>query len=299
MLVVFIMLNDGGMRSGNMPLEIQEKVDRLLQEFTAIVDSTTEDRHLQRGIVRSQLPCSMVAILDKESLFIAGQFSTQTRFATYINTPESKWPIQKINSSAQWEFGFEDAFVIQFPSVLLDQGTDQRHDELEKKASEYIESEFNRFIGLLSLLRTRPIFGPAPSAIEGQTALLLMPIDEDRKRNYDTIEKAADESGLIIDLAGDIREGRSVVRDLWISLNKARVVIADLTGPDPGVMYVLGIAHAVGKATILISPQGSNYLVDIPKTQLIEYEDSNEGRTVLEQELSRILSSMMQPIEEP
>ncbi|MGA9097632.1 MAG: hypothetical protein WB392_01725 [Methanotrichaceae archaeon] len=292
------MLNDGEMRSGNMPLELQEKADLLLQEYMAIVDSTTEDRHLQRGIVRSQLPCSMVAILDKESLFIVGQFSTQTRFYTYIYTPESIWPLQKINSSAQWEFGFEDPFVIRFPAGLLDQKTEQRHEELAKIASEHIDSEFSRFIGLLSLLRTRPIFGPAALAIESQLALLLMPIDENGRRNYDVIVKAAEESGMIIDMAGDIREGRSVVRDLWISLNKARVVIADLTGPDPGVMYGLGIAHTVGKETILISPQGSNYLTDIPKTQVIEYEDRDESRTVLEQELFRILSSIMQPVEE-
>jgi len=292
------MFNDGGMRSGNMSLELQEKADLLLQEFIAIVNSTTDDRHLQRGIVRSQLPCNTVAILDKESLFIIGQFSTQTRFSSYIYTPESKWSLQKINSSAQWEFGFEDPFIIQFPSGLLDQKTNQRHEELGKIASEYIDSEFNRFIGLLSLLRTRPIFGPAPAVMESQSALLLMPIGESERRNYDTIAKAADESRMALNLAGDIREGRSIVRDLWISLNKARVVIADLTGPDPGVMYGLGIAHTVGKETILISPQGSNYLKDIPKTQMIEYEDSDEGRTVLEQELFSILSSIMQPIEE-
>lgn len=292
------MLNDRGMRSGNMPLELQEKADLLLKEFMAIVDATTEDRHLQRGIVRSQLPCSMVAILDKESLFIVGQFSTQTRFSNYIYTPESIWPLQKIKSSAQWEFGFEDPFIIRFPAGLLDQKTEQRREELSMIASEHIDSEFSRFIGLLSLSRTRPIFGPAALSVESQLALLLMPIDERGRRNYDTITKAAEESGMIIDLAGDIRDGRSVVRDLWISLNKARVVIADLTGPDPGVMYGLGIAHTVGKETILISSQGSNYLTDIPKTQVIEYEDSDEGRAVLEQELFRILSSIMQPIEE-
>ncbi|MFB3764783.1 MAG: hypothetical protein ACE14P_05980 [Methanotrichaceae archaeon] len=292
------MLNNAGMRSGNMPLELQEKVDKQLQEFMAIIDATTEDRHLQKGIVRSQLPCSMVVILDKESLFVAGQFSTRNRFSTYIYTPESVWSRQKINSSAQWEFGFEDPFIILFPAGLLDQKTDQRYEELKKIANEHIDSEFSRFIGLLSLLRTRPIFGPAPPAIENQLALLLMPINEDGRKNYNTIVKAARESGMITDTAEDIRVGRSAVRELWISLNKARIIIADLTGPDPGVMYGLGIAHTVGKETILISPQGSNYLVDIPKTQVIEYEDSDEGRMVLEQELFRTLSSIMQPIEE-
>ncbi len=284
------------MRSGNMPTELSEKVDKLLGEFMAYVDSTTEDRHLQRGIVRSQLPCSMAAILDKDHLFIAGQFSTAGRFSTYIYTPEASWTLQKVNSSAQWEFGFEDPFIIRFPLNLLDQSTDQGREALERIASEHVNSEFERFIGLLSLLKTRPIFGPVPPAIESNLAFLLMPQSDAIRRNYEAIANAVEASGMVLDAAGDIREGKSVVREMWISINQARVVIADLTGPDPGVMYGLGLAHTVGKNTILISPQGSKYLTDIPKTEVIECEDSDAGRANLEQELSEILSTMLEPI---
>jgi hypothetical protein len=292
------MRNDGLTRSGDMPPELQEKVDRLLYEFTVIVDSMTEDRRLQRGIVRSQLPCSTVAILDKKSLFIAGQFRTENRFATYIYTPEFTWPIQKVKSSAQWEFGFEDPFVIQFPAGLLDQEADQRHDELLMVASEHIDSEFNRFIGLLSLLRTRPVFGPAPPAIESNLVLLLMPQDEAARENFTIISKAVEEIGMNLEVAKDIRGGRSAVREMWVSINQARVVVADLKDTDPGVMYGLGIAHTVGKETILLSPQGSMYLIDIPKTQMIEYEDSDDGRASMGQEISDILCSMTRLIEE-
>jgi hypothetical protein len=292
------MRNDGLIRSGNMPPELMEKVDRLLDEFMAIVDSTTKDRHLQRGIVRSQLPCSMVAILDKESLFIAGQFRKENGFSTYIYTPEFSWPIQKVNSSAQWEFGFEDPFVIQLPARLLDKDAHQRHKELLKLASEHIDSEFSRFIGLLSLLRTRPIFGPAPPAIESNLVFLLMPQDEGARGNYNAIANAIEESGMNLDVAKDIREGRSSVREMWVSINQARVIIADLTGTDPGAMYGLGIAHTIGKETILLSPQGSEYLVDIPRAQMIEYEDSDDSRAAMVQEISDILGSMMRRIEE-
>jgi hypothetical protein len=292
------MRNDGLMRSGNMPPELMEKVDRLHDEFMAMVDSTTKDRHLQRGIVRSQLPCSMVAILDKENLFIAGQFRTENRFSTYIYTPEFSWPIQKVNSSAQWEFGFEDPFVIQITARLLDQDAHQRHDELLKLASEHIDSEFDRFIGLLSLLRTRPIFGPAPPAIESNLVFLLMPQDEGAKGNYNAIANAVEERGMNLEVAKDIRDGRSAVREMWISINQARVIIADLAGTDPRVMYGLGIAHTIGKETVLLSPQGSMYLVDIPRTKMIEYEDSDDGRAAMSQEISDILGSMMRQIEE-
>ena len=78
---------------------------------------------------------------------------------------------------------------------------------------------------------------------------------------------------------------------MWYSLNQAAVIIADLTGTDAGVMYGLGIAHTLGKETILIHPQGSKYLTDIPRTYRIEYEDSNVGRAKLEEQLSEMLRS--------
>ena len=76
------------------------------------------------------------------------------------------------------------------------------------------------------------------------------------------------------------------------------MIIADLTGTDACVMYGLGIAHTLGKETILIHPQGSKYLTDIPRTYGIEYEDSIVGRAKLEEQLSQMLSSMLASVVE-
>lgn len=85
---------------------------------------------------------------------------------------------------------------------------------------------------------------------------------------------------------------------MWALINEARIVIADLTGPDPGVMYCLGVAHAVGKETILISPKGSEYLSDIPKVLMIEYEDNEGGLIKLMQDLSLKLKELLEPMED-
>jgi hypothetical protein len=285
-------------RSGTMPNDLQEMVDNLLDEFMIAIDNLTEERHLQKGIARSQLPCSMVAILDKEHLFIIGQFRPEARFSSYIHTPESVWSNDKIKSSAQWEFGFEDPFIIEFPISILHEDVIQRREGLIYSAGQHIDAEFNRFVGLLSLFRTRPIFGPAPAATESQTALLLLPSDQVSNKNYNSIVKAVHSNGIIAEDAGDIRNGRSAVKDLWVSINQARAIIADLTGSDPSVMYGLGIAHTIGKETILIFPQGSNYLIDMPRTQKIEYMQNDEERIVLETELTEILKDMLQLVTE-
>ena len=279
-----------------MPPELQAKVDRLIEEFMAVVDAISEDRHLQKGIARSQLPGSMVVILDKEKLSILAQIRSENRFASYFYNPNVTLTSQQAANSAQWEFGLEDPYIIQFPASLLEQSPLRRHSGLEKVASEHIDQEFERFVGLLSLVRTRPIFGQAPLAVDAGSVFLLLPQDEALKKSCEAILKATEAHGLAVNEAEDIRNGKSAVREMWLSLNRAAIIIADLTGADAGVMYCLGIAHTLGKETILVQPQGSKYLTDIPRTHRMEYGNSKAGRARLEEELWEMLRSMLQPI---
>ncbi len=283
---------------GNMPPDLQDKAKMLIEEFMAVVDAMAESRHLQKGIARSQLPSSMVVVLDKENLSILAQIRSENRFAGYFYNPNITLTPQSAVNSAQWEFGLEDPYVIQFPASMLDQSSEQRRSGLEKIASGHIDSEFERFVGLLSLMRTRPIFGQATPAVDVRSALLLMPQDDAPKKSGDAILEVIRALGLAAYEADDIRNGKSAVHETWFSINRAAIIIADLTGADPGVMYGLGIAHTLGKETVLVYPQGSRYLVDIPRTHRIEYEESTEGRTRLKEQLSDMLRSMMQPVAE-
>jgi hypothetical protein len=262
----------------------------------ALVDALVEDRHLQKGIARSQLPCSVAAIVDRDHLNVIAQFRPENRFFTYIYKPYMAISSQKAKTSGQWEFGFEDPFVIQIPTLLLDESSEQRQQELQKIASDHIDSEFLRFQGSVSLLRGRPIFGPSPPVANARLALILLSSGQSKEENYEAILRAVETCGAEASLPEDIRSGKAAVRDLWESINESRIVIADLTGPDPGVMYALGMAHAIGKDTVLIYPKGSKYLVDIPRTNGIEYEDSDSGRERLKIDLTKLLVKMVEPL---
>ena len=275
-----------------MPPELRERVDRIAEEFMAIVDRLVDERHLQKGIARIQLPCSMVFILEAQWLYILGQFRMENRITGYYNRPDKSLTLQKVASNAKWEFGFDDAFVIQLPADLLEKSTEERKSSLQEIASKHLDAEFLRLAQLLNLIRTRPIFGQATQPVQPGSLLLLLAGDEAARMNAASILRAIGASGLAGDEAEDIRSGKSAVRDLWRSINQAALIIADLTGADPQVMYALGIAHTLGKDPILIHPQGSKYLIDIPKTQSIEYEDSIQGREKLEEQISETLRSM-------
>ncbi|MDD1722532.1 MAG: hypothetical protein LUQ15_03485 [Methanothrix sp.] len=291
------MLNDKSrMRGGDMEAELSARVDGLLDEFMAKVDAMTGERHLQRGIARSQLPSSIVAILDRQNLTILGQFRLENRTASYFYRPDMALSGQQAAQSAQWEFGFDDPFIIQFPAILMDQNAPDRRAALEAIAGKHIDSEYQRLEEKLSLMRHRPIFGPVAEPVMAKTLLLLRPEDGGQPEIENAISSALSACNLAYEDAPDIRSGRAAVREMWRSINYAAVILADLTGADPQVMYGLGMAHTLGKETVLIYPQGSSYLNDLPGAERIEYEDSDAGRSKLAEELADVLGRALAPI---
>jgi chaperonin GroEL len=97
--------------------------------------------------------------------------------------------------------------------------------------------------------------------IDPTSCFVLMPFDE-AHREYFTgiIQPAAREAGLTAIKADDIYGTSPIIQDIWNRIWRARAVIADVTGRNPNVNYELGICHALGVPTVLITQR----LTDVP-----------------------------------
>jgi len=63
------------------------------------------------------------------------------------------------------------------------------------------------------------------------------------------------------------------VSDIWQLINKAGLIIADITIHNANVYYELGIAHALGKETVLIRRlNGDKTPLDIVLWRYFEYD---------------------------
>lgn len=60
------------------------------------------------------------------------------------------------------------------------------------------------------------------------------------------------------------------------SILKAQIVIVNINGRNPNVFYELGIAHALGKKTIIISKFGEELPFDIQSKNIILYKNLEE-----------------------
>src|SRR5271165_3195093 len=85
--------------------------------------------------------------------------------------------------------------------------------------------------------------------------------------------------------ADDFFGTNSIMRDIWSAIHAARVVVADCTGRNPNVFYEIGLAHAIGKQTILISQSRDDIPFDIQHLRTIHYEYTAPGMKAFERTL--------------
>jgi hypothetical protein len=295
------MFHKGGARmvGGNLPGDLTTKVNTLLDEFLECTNSEVRARQLRSAVVRSMLPCSVSIILDAATMWVAAQKQAGMPSTNTLDFRQQKFPAEEILTAAKWEFGFDDPFVVAFPAMLLDQPTNQRKHALEAIAKSHIESELQRVNSEMNTIQINPIFGPAQYKVDGRLAFVLMPFTDPLTEIYQTLIKPTVENsrfGLVCKRADDIKSNRAIIQDIWKSICEARVIIADMTNLNPNVMYELGIAHTLGKETILLyqhSETEIKFPFDLSHIRRIEYDNTVPGARALEQDLLLTLENVI------
>lgn len=105
--------------------------------------------------------------------------------------------------------------------------------------------------------------------------------------------------GLRCERADDIYGISGIMQSVWESINRAQVIIADLTERNPNVFYELGIAHTLGKPVIMITQSMDYVPFDLRHLRCVVY-DFKPGRiqkfeVILEKTIKTILSTSSGP----
>lgn len=86
----------------------------------------------------------------------------------------------------------------------------------------------------------------------------------------------------------------SIVSNILEELEMAEIIIADLTGLNPNVLYELGIAHVRCDSVVLLSPKGQQLPFNLSSIRCIFYLDLNtrKGRRDLATRLGNTLDAL-------
>jgi hypothetical protein len=86
-----------------------------------------------------------------------------------------------------------------------------------------------------------------------------------------------------------------ILDDIISAVNDSAIVIADISGRNPNVLYELGMAHILKrKQTIMVTHDGYDDIpFDICHFRTIQYKDTIDGKVVFEETLRKTFSSLL------
>ncbi len=130
------------------------------------------------------------------------------------------------------------------------------------------------------------------------TCFILMPFSEPFNRYFSAvINPAVEAAGLQAIRADSLYGPTNVMQDIWDGIKKARVLIAELTTRNPNVMYELGIAHAMGKAVVLITQNINDVPFDLRTIRCIVYDTVNpDWASNLQQDITRFIEAVLKDV---
>lgn len=105
------------------------------------------------------------------------------------------------------------------------------------------------------------------------TCFVMMPFGEWFDRYYQEIYvPAIKDAGFEPVRADELFTTGSVVEQIWEQIEKAKLLLADLSGKNPNVFYELGLAHAAKKPVIFTAGQLEDVPFDLRHLRVIIYD---------------------------
>ncbi len=133
-----------------------------------------------------------------------------------------------------------------------------------------------------------------PEKIESTLVSAMMPFHLSFNDVYTQLQSTAESVGLQCRRADDIWENPVVIQDVVSLIDQSKIVICDCTGRNPNVFYEIGIAHTLGRETILITQSESDIPFDLRHLRFVTYLNNGEGLDELGKKLLSRLNSLIQ-----
>jgi len=137
------------------------------------------------------------------------------------------------------------------------------------------------------------IFGSSTFTLDSQLCFVIMPFTDSLQPIYeDSIRPIVMAAGLRCERADDVRGVGLITWDIWERINRARFLIADLSGLNANVFYELGLAHALSKDVVLITQSMDFVPFDVKGLRCICYDATHRGTQKLERQLTETIAAL-------
>ena len=154
------------------------------------------------------------------------------------------------------------------------------------------------FVGSFDRSRSmvvEPSFSIPDAANQKIDVFVLMPFKADMLPVYeDHVKPICASMGLTARRADDFFTAHSVVQDIWKAIVSARSIVADCTDRNPNVFYEIGLAHTIGKPTVLLTQRAEDIPFDLRHLRYIEYQLTPRGMKEFEVTFKETLRNVLE-----
>jgi uridine kinase/nucleoside 2-deoxyribosyltransferase len=124
-------------------------------------------------------------------------------------------------------------------------------------------------------------------------AFVLIPFKDEYQQLYEAVlEPTLTEAGYVALKADQPALPGDIPEEVIKGIISADVVVADCSEPNPNVFYELGVSHAVGNKTIVLSNDPENLAFYLRQHRVLVYRRDRDGRQLLRANLKQWLHSM-------
>lgn len=121
---------------------------------------------------------------------------------------------------------------------------------------------------------------------------VLMPLDDASQNTWYALQQQKELYPVTVERADDPAASASVMEHIYQLIDRAAVVVADLTGSRPNVLYELGYARAIGKPLVLLAPSHEEVPFDLREHDILQL-NKFKGVPLLIEEISRRLKASL------
>ena len=126
-------------------------------------------------------------------------------------------------------------------------------------------------------------------SIDQRSVFILTPMNEEEHKTSNIIKFACSEIGLHAIRGDEENISGPILPSIIRAILRARVVVANINGRNPNVMYELGIAQALGKDVILVSQKVADEIpFDVRQQRLVLYSDFKDLSSKIKIAISQI-----------
>lgn len=118
---------------------------------------------------------------------------------------------------------------------------------------------------------------------------VLMPFNDAMNSVYDVIRSVGEKLDLRVFRADEMAAPGLITEQILDAIRNSAIIIADITGNNPNVLYEVGIAHSLGKATVMLTQDVSTIPFDVASLRVITYENTMPGTAELTHQLEKSL----------